>query len=68
MRPVKSGAFHVLSPTAIERVIAPYEAKLQALQNDQDAVTRNLKSVGPIGCCSSLTRQPGTHLGHGSAA
>ena len=42
MRPVKSGAFHVLSPAAIERVIAPYKAQLQALQNDQDAVTRNL--------------------------
>jgi monovalent cation:H+ antiporter, CPA1 family len=36
------GRVHALSPTAIERVIAPYEAKLQASQNDQDAATRNL--------------------------
>jgi monovalent cation:H+ antiporter, CPA1 family len=36
------GRVHALSPTAIERVIAPYETKLQALQNDQDVVTRNL--------------------------
>ena len=36
------GRVHALSPTAIERVIAPYEAKLQTSRNAQDAARRNL--------------------------
>jgi CPA1 family monovalent cation:H+ antiporter len=36
------GRVHGLSPMAIARVIAPYEAKLEISQNHQDAAARNL--------------------------
>jgi monovalent cation:H+ antiporter, CPA1 family len=39
------GRVHALSPIAIERVIAPYEAKLEVSQNHQDAATSNLSQT-----------------------
>ena len=39
------GQTHALSPTAIERAIAPYEAKLEAAQAHQDAAARNLSQA-----------------------
>jgi CPA1 family monovalent cation:H+ antiporter len=36
------GRIHALSPTAIERVVLPYEAKLHTSQDDQHTVSRNL--------------------------
>ena len=39
------GQTHALSPTAIERAIAPYEAKLEASQAHQDAAARNLSQA-----------------------
>jgi monovalent cation:H+ antiporter, CPA1 family len=42
------GRVHALSPMAIERVIAPYEAKHEISQNHQDAAARNLSPADRV--------------------